>query len=330
MGQADRAAVDARRRFFAMRLPRRTRIRPARHARLSESPGRPRGKSVREEIHERPHLGRQVTPARIHGRDRRARRRELRQQRPQATGADLGRHDEIGLEHDAESCDCQRSEHAAIVRADPSSRCGPDGGVPRGPRMSMRSTPADTCTRGTCVAGGRRDVAVRRAPRDTHGEAQQISCVCPRRRATSPGGPAVPMRTARSKPSSTRSVVRSDRSRSNDQLRMAHAELGDGGRQVPHAKRDPAGQPKPALRHDGCGAYHALRLVELGEQLHAALVERLPRFGEREPARRPIQEPRVEVRLELRNLPRHRGGRNRKAFGGAGETAQLDHLCKCG
>ena len=114
------------------------------------------------------------------------------------------------------------------------------------------------------------------------------------------------------------------------QLRMAHAELGDGGRQVPHAKRDPAGQPQPALRHDGCGAYHALRLVEVRQQLHAALVERLPRFGEREPARRPIQEPRVEVRLELRDLPRHRRGRDGKAFGGAGKTAQLDDLCKRG
>ena len=64
------------------------------------------------------------------------------------------------------------------------------------------------------------------------------------------------------------------------QLRMAHSELGDGGRQVPHAKGDPAGQPQSALRHDGCGTYDALRLVELRQQLHAALVERLPRFGE--------------------------------------------------
>ena len=35
------------------------------------------------------------------------------------------------------------------------------------------------------------------------------------------------------------------------------------------------------------------------------------------------------MRLELRDLPRHRGGRNRKAFGCAGKTAQLDDLCEC-
>lgn len=62
-------------------------------------------------------------------------------------------------------------------------------------------------------------------------------------------------------------------------LRMAHPELGNGGRQVPHAKRDPAGQPQSALRHDSCGTNYALRLVELRQQLHTALVERLPRFG---------------------------------------------------
>ena len=199
----------------------------------------------------------------------------------------------------------------------------------RGPRMSRRSAPAGTCTRGTDAAA--RSSGCRGSPCAARydGEAQQISCVCPRRRATSPGGPAVPMRTARSKPSSTRSVVRSDRSRSNDSCgwRAPNSAIAGARYRTPNVM--PQVSRSRALRHDGRGAHHALRLVEVREQLHAALVERLPRFGQREPARRAVQQPRVEVRLELRNLPRDRGGRHRKAFGGAGKAAQLDDLCEC-
>jgi hypothetical protein len=38
------------------------------------------------------------------------------------------------------------------------------------------------------------------------------------------------------------------------------------------------------------------------QELHRAPVERLTRFGQAEPARRPVQQARLQVRLELADL----------------------------
>ena len=67
-----------------------------------------------------------------------------------------------------------------------------------------------------------------------------------------------------------------------------------------------------------------LGFLEIRQELHAALEEHLPGFGERQPARRPVEEPRVEMRLEVGDEPRDRRHRYAEPLRRAREAARLD------
>ena len=53
--------------------------------------------------------------------------------------------------------------------------------------------------------------------------------------------------------------------------------------------------PQRAARHHRRSGHRLLGLVEIGQQLHAPLVERLAALRQRKPARRAIQQPHAEV-----------------------------------
>ena len=79
-----------------------------------------------------------------------------------------------------------------------------------------------------------------------------------------------------------------------------------------------------AARRDGAGARRLLGFLEVGQQLHAALVERAPALGQRQPARRAVEQARVEMRLEVGDVARDGRHRHVEPLGGAREAAGLD------
>ena len=113
-------------------------------------------------------------------------------------------------------------------------------------------------------------------------------------------------------------------------LGKARGEFGDRGREVVRAEGHAAGEPQRPARRDGAGARRRLRLLEVGEELHATLVERTSGFGEGEAARRAVEQPGAKVRLELGHVARHRRHRHAEAIGGAREAAGLDDLGESG
>ena len=160
------------------------------------------------------------------------------------------------------------------------------------------------------------------------GAAQHTSCVSPMRRAISvePAGGADPHREVAALVDQVHDPI--GEVDVEPELRMAHGERRDRRRQVTLAEGDRAGELQRPSRHQRALGHRGFRLLEVGEQLHDALVERAAAFGEREPARRAVQEPRAEVRLEVGDVPRHRRGGDTEAVGSAGETALLDYLGK--
>ena len=135
-----------------------------------------------------------------------------------------------------------------------------------------------------------------------------------------------PMRTARSKPSSTRSTTRSESSTSKRICgwRAANAAIAGARWRVPKvAEQVSRSVPRGTIDAAATGD---LGFLEIGQELHAALVERLAGFGERQPARRAVEEPRVEMRLELGDVARHRRHRHAEALGRAREAAGLDDV----
>ena len=87
-------------------------------------------------------------------------------------------------------------------------------------------------------------------------------------------------------------------------LRMQHGELGDGRREMTVAEAHATGEAQRAARLHGRQAHRALGLLEIGQQLQGPLVEGLAGFGQREAASGAMEQARLEVRLEVRNLPR--------------------------
>jgi hypothetical protein len=135
----------------------------------------------------------------------------------------------------------------------------------------------------------------------------------------------VPTRTARSKP-----FV--DQVHDPIRHRQIEGDLGVAGSERSDRGRDPLlgdavrrRQTNPAAR-DGSGlAGQRLGLGQVGEQRNTAFIESLPGFGQRQPTRGPVQQPRTQVLLEVRDVTRQRRGRPTELLGGPHEAAALDH-----
>ena len=92
----------------------RTRASP--HDVVLQPPWRIALEAQHEEVDERAHFRRQVSPARIRGVDADRRRRVAAQQRHEPPGADVGGDDEVRLELDAHARDGKRRQHRTVVR----------------------------------------------------------------------------------------------------------------------------------------------------------------------------------------------------------------------
>src|SRR5437773_5552759 len=112
------------------------------------------------------------------------------------------------------------------------------------------------------------------------------------------------------------------------QLRMATREVRDRRREMPHAEGDRRGELERAARYHGRRGHRFLGLLQIREQLDAALVKGLAGLRQRKPARRSVHETRIEMRFEVRDMTRYRGRRHCKALGGAREASLLDDLGK--
>ena len=105
---------------------------------------------------------------------------------------------------------------------------------------------------------------------------------------------------------------------------MAGDERGDRRREMARAERR-----RQVMRSVPRGTIDAdvtatLGFLEVGQKLHAALVERLAALRQRQPPRRAVEQPHVEMRFELGNLPRDRRDRDAETLRGAREAARLD------
>ena len=107
-------------------------------------------------------------------------------------------------------------------------------------------------------------------------------------------------------------------------LRIPRHEFGDRDREMPRAERDAAGQAQRAARDHGPGAGGRLRFLEIREQQHGALVERAADLGQRQRARRAIEQPCVEMRLELGHVARDRRHGDAEAVGRPREASRFD------
>ena len=107
-------------------------------------------------------------------------------------------------------------------------------------------------------------------------------------------------------------------------LRVAHDEFGDRRSEMARAERDRGGEPQRAARRDGAGVRRLLGLLQVGQELHAALVKRATAFGQGQAACRAIEKPRVEMRLELGDLARDRRHGDAEALRGAGKAPGFD------
>jgi hypothetical protein len=107
-------------------------------------------------------------------------------------------------------------------------------------------------------------------------------------------------------------------------LRVPSLELGDRRREVTSAEADRGSHPQRAARHHRRSGHGLLGLVEIRQQLHTPLVERLPGLRQRKPARRPVQQAHAEVRLEVGHVPRDRRHRQVEPVGGARKATRLD------
>jgi len=93
-----------------------------------------------------------------------------------------------------------------------------------------------------------------------------------------------------------------------------------------HAEVHRSGQLDRAARHDRGAARLLLGLVEVGKELHRALVEGAAAFGEADAAGRAVQQPRLQMRLELRDMPGSGRGGEIELVRCAGKAAGLHHL----
>jgi hypothetical protein len=95
---------------------------------------------------------------------------------------------------------------------------------------------------------------------------------------------------------------------------------------VAHAEIDRGGKPDRAARHDRRAAGFLLGFLEVGEELHRALVERPPALREADPARGAVEEPRLQMRLQVCDMAGGGRGGERELVGSARKAPGFDHL----
>jgi len=112
----------------------------------------------------------------------------------------------------------------------------------------------------------------------------------------------------------------------HDAIRKRHVEpysgvrgekCRDRGCHMAHAEVHRSRELDRAAGHDRGAACLLLGLVEVGEDLHRALIERPAAFGEAYAAGGAVQQARLEMRLQLRDVPRCRRGGEPEPLGGA-------------
>ena len=109
-------------------------------------------------------------------------------------------------------------------------------------------------------------------------------------------------------------------------LRVRGRECGDRRSEMELAKRHATGQAQRPPRHDRRRAHGRFGLLEVGEQLDAALVKCLASLGEGQPPGGAVEQSHVEMLLELGDLPRDRRRRQAQALGRPRKAAQFHDL----
>jgi hypothetical protein len=158
------------------------------------------------------------------------------------------------------------------------------------------------------------------------GAAQAITSERARRRATKPpsSGRRPSVRIVTSKFSSTVSTGPGTDSSSED-ARVARAEGLQVLGELVHRERGRAEHAQYAARLGGRGGRERFRLLDLGQHVAHALEVGLAGVGERQAARRPVEEAHAEVLLEVGDEAGDDGGRQVQLARRAGEAALLDH-----
>jgi len=91
-------------------------------------------------------------------------------------------------------------------------------------------------------------------------------------------------------------------------LCMRGKELGKRRCQMAHAEVNRRRQLDGAARDHRRARSFLLRLLEVGKDLHAALIQRAAALGKADPACGPVQQAGLQVRLELGDMPGGSGG----------------------
>ena len=107
---------------------------------------------------------------------------------------------------------------------------------------------------------------------------------------------------------------------------MRGEKRSDRRRDVAHAKVHRGGEPDRAARRHGGARRFLLGLGEVGEELHRALVEGAPTLGEAHAAGRAVEEPALQMRLELGDMAGSRGRGESEPLGRLGKAAAVHDL----
>ena len=282
-----------------------------------------RGEALDQEIGEGTHLGRKVAAARIDDVDVERRRLVVAQDRDQPAGAHVRADDEVGLARDPHAGRGERFVEATVIRVHRT----------RDPHLTLAAL----------RVAERPDVAARRI---FVGEADVPGEILRRLRLAV----AIEVRRCRAAHDARRAdqapdeilaagVAHAHREveaflhdvddafRELDveaHLRVARGERRDRRREMARGEGRRAREPQRAARHDRRRRDGDLGLLEIGQELHAALEEHLAGFRQRQPARRAVEKPRVEVGLEVGDKARHRRDRHAEPLHKAREAAGLD------
>src|SRR5258708_2713775 len=109
-------------------------------------------------------------------------------------------------------------------------------------------------------------------------------------------------------------------------LWMTREKFGDRRRDMVHAEIYRGGEPDGAARHYRRARSLLLCLGEIGEQLHRALVEGAAALRQAYAPRGAIEKARLQMTLELGDMPGRGGGRQAQAVRRPGEAARFKDL----